>query len=227
MNFAIPRGNTLEMVFHIWKIIELPSIQQDDLLRKISFELFLFSPKEAKEFINMAIHKGYLILEGDVRIKLSESLALELNKWHEKRKTHISEKIKDVNDLKEFTNESKNNGINKFNLLLIALLDKGTINRAVAESDSAYKFGLIDSAQKIIKAEVQGSQKIPYNIDINISEKVIKHNCHDFRTKRAVNKKFCKHLAKLFLLLKSKNADLASYFLESITKDINNWKFLS
>lgn len=215
------------MVFHIWKIIELPSIQQDDLLRKISFELFLFSPKEAKEFINMAIHKGYLILEGDVRIKLSESLALELNKWHEKRKTHISEKIKDVNDLKEFTNESKNNGINKFNLLLIALLDKGTINRAVAESDSAYKFGLIDSAQKIIKAEVQGSQKIPYNIDINISEKVIKHNCHDFRTKRAVNKKFCKHLAKLFLLLKSKNADLASYFLESITKDINNWKFLS
>jgi len=227
MNFAIPRGNTSEMVLHIWKIIELPSIQQDDFLHIISFDLFLFSPKEAKEFINMAIHKGYLILEGDVRIKLSESLALELNKWHEKRKTYILEKIKDVNDLKEFTNESKNNGINKFNLLLIALLDKGTINRAVAESDSAYKFGLIDSAQKIIKAEVQGSQKIPYNIDINISEKVIKHNCHDFRTKRAVNKKFCKHLAKLFLLLKSKNADLASYFLESITKDINNWKFLS
>ncbi len=78
-----------------------------------------------------------------------------------------------------------------------------------------------------MKAEVQGSQKIPYNIDINISEKVIKHNCHDFRTKRAVNKKFCKHLAKLFLLLKIKNADLASYFLESITKDINNWNFLA
>ncbi len=215
------------MVLHIWKIIELPSIQQDDLLRKISFELFLFSPKEAKEFIEMAIHKGYLILEGDGRIELSESLALDLNKWHEERKTHISEKIKDVNDLKEFTNESKNNSINKFKLLLIALLDKGTINRAVAESDSAYKFGLIDSAQKIIKAEVQGSQKIPYYIDINITEKVIKHNCHDFLTKRAVNKKFCKHLAKLFLLLKIKNADLASYFLECITKDINNWSFLS
>ena len=215
------------MVLHIWKIIELPSIQQDDLIRKISFELFLFSPKDAKEFINMAIHKGYLILEGNERIKLSESLALKLNKWHEKRKTHISEKIKDVNDLNEFTDESKNNDINKFKILLKALLDKGTINRAVAETDNAYKFELIDSAQKIIKAEVQGSQKIPYNIDISISEKVIKHNCHDFRTKRAVNKKFCKHLAKLFLLLKIKNADLASYFLESITKDINNWNFLA
>lgn len=224
MNFAIPRGNTSEMVLHIWKIIELPSIPQDDLLYKISFKLFLFSPKEAKEFINVAIHKGYLILKSDERIKLSESLALELKKWHEKRKTHISKKIKNLN---EFTDESKNNNINKFKILLKALLDKGTINRAVIESDSAYEFRCIDSGQKIIKAEVQGSQKIPYNIEINISEKVIKHNCHDFRTKRAVNKKFCKHLAKLFLLLKIKNADLASYFLESITKDINNWNFLA
>jgi len=227
VNFAIPRGNTSEMVLHIWKIIELPSIQQDDFLHVISFELFLFSPKEAKEFIKTAIHEGYLILEGDERIKLSKSLALKLNKWHEKRKTYISEKIKDVNDFNEFSNESKNKDVNKFKILLKALLDKGTINRAVAESDSAYKFNTFDSKQKIIKAEVQGSQKIPYNIDINISEKVIKHNCLDFQTKRAENKKFCKHLAKLFLLLKIKNADLATYFLESITKDINNWKFLS
>ena len=224
MNFAIPRGNTSEMVLHIWKIIELPSIQQDDFLHIISFELFLFSPKEAMEFINVAIHDGYLILEGDERIKLSKSLALELNKWHEKRKMQISEKIKDVN---EFSNGSKNKDVNKFKILLKALLDKGTINRAVAESDSAYKFRIIDPEQKIIQAKVQGSQKIPYNIEINISEKVIKHNCLDFQTKRAENKKFCKHLAKLFLLLKIKNADLASYFLESITKDINNWKFLS
>ncbi len=76
-----------------------------------------------------------------------------------------------------------------------------------------------------MKAEVQGSQKIPYIIDINISEKVIKHNCRDFQSKRAENKKFCKHLAKLFLLLKIQNADLASYFLESITIEINNWNF--
>jgi hypothetical protein len=224
VNFAIPRGNTSEMVLHIWKIIELPSIQQDDFMSIISFELFLFSPKEAKEFINVAIHEGYLIQEGDERIKLSESLNLELNKWHEKRKKQISEKLKDINDFKD---ESKSNDINKFKILLKALLDKGTINRAVIESDSAYKFRFIDSGQKIIKAEVQGSQKIPYNIEINISEKEIKHNCLDFRNKRAENKKFCKHLAKLFLLLKIKNADLASYFLESITKDINNWNFLA
>ena len=227
MNFAIPRDNTSKMVLHIWKILELPSIHQDDLLHKIVFELLLFTPKEAKEFINIAIRKGCLTLESNKQIRLSKSLALELNKWHEKRKTHISKKIKDVNDLSEFTDESKKNGTNKFKILLKALLDKGTINRAVVESDSAYKYRLVDSSQKIIKAQVQGSQKIPYYIDISITEKVIKHNCHDFRTKRAVNKKFCKHLAKLFLLLKIKNADLALYLLESITKDITNWNFLA
>jgi len=224
VNFAIPRGKTSEMVLHIWKIIDLPSIQQDDFLHIISFELFLFSPKEAKEFINIAVHKGHLVSEGDYRVKLSETLDLELKKWHERRKTHISENIKDVN---EFSEESKNNDVNKFKILLKALLDKGTINRAVAESDSAYKFRFLDSSQKIIKGEVQGSQKIPYNIEININEKIIKHNCHDFRVKRAENKKFCKHLAKLFLILKIQNADLASYFLESITKEINKWNFLA
>ena len=105
------------------------------------------------------------------------------------------------------------------------MLDKGTINRAVAESDNTYEFKSIDSKQEIIRAKVQGSQEIPYDIEININNKMIKHNCQDFLTKRAKNKKFCKHLAKLFLLLKSKNADLASYFLECITKDINEWNF--
>ena len=225
MNFAIPRGNTSEMVLHIWKIITLPYVQQDDLLSIITFELFLFSPKEAKEFINGAIHKGYLILEGDEEIKLSESLALELNKWQTERKTHISQRMNVSNNFKETAVESKNNNLNKFKILLKAMLDKGTINRAVVESNSAYKFTLIDSKKNIIKAEVQGSQKIPYAIDINVREKVIEHNCADFRTKRAENKKFCKHIAKLFLLLKIKNEDLASYVLESITKDINNWNF--
>ena len=227
MNFAIPRGNTAEMVLHIWKILELPDIHQDDLLHKISFELSFFSPKDAKEFINGAVHKGYLIQESNERIKLSESLDIELNKWHEMRKIHITKKKNNFNNLNEFTDESKNSEKNTFKILLKALLDKGTINRAVAESDSAYEFKLIDSGQKIIKAEVKGSQKIPYKININISEKIIEHNCHDFQTKRAVNKKFCKHLAKLFLLLKIKNNDLASYFLEIITKDIDNWKFLA
>ncbi|GAG87317.1 unnamed protein product, partial [marine sediment metagenome] len=124
----IPSGNTSEMVLHIWKIITLPYIQQDDLLSLITFELCLFSPKEAKEFINGAIHQGYLILEGDEEIKLSESLSLELNKWQTERKLHISKKMKVINNFKRTEVDSKNNDGNKFKILLKALLDKGTIN---------------------------------------------------------------------------------------------------
>lgn len=225
MKFAIPRDTTSELVLHIWKIIALPYIHQDDLLYKISFELFLFSPKEAKEFINVAINEGYLIQENDEEIKLSESLARDLNKWQKERKTYISEKMKLIDNLNETAGAPKNNDLNKFRNLLKAFLDKGTINRAVAESDNSYEFRLVDSDKKIIRAEVQGSQKIPYIVDINLNEKVIEHNCHDFRTKRAENKKFCKHLVKLFLLLKIKNAALATDILENITQDINNWNF--
>jgi len=38
MNFAIPRNNNSETLLYIWKIIDLPSISQKDLLYKISFE---------------------------------------------------------------------------------------------------------------------------------------------------------------------------------------------
>jgi len=50
------------MTLYIWKIIELPYVSLIDLIYKISFELFLFSPEEAKKFIDKAIHKGYLIV---------------------------------------------------------------------------------------------------------------------------------------------------------------------
>ena len=58
------------------------------------------------------------------------------------------------------------------------------------------------------------------------NEKILKHDCHDFQTKRAQNKKFCKHLAKLFLLLKEKDEKRATLFLENITKDVNKWDFV-
>ncbi|GAJ10706.1 unnamed protein product, partial [marine sediment metagenome] len=120
-----------------------------------------------------------------------------------------------------------NNNLNKFNTLLKAFLDRGTLNRAVTVSDSAFNIIKFDPKSRIIKAEVTGSKDALYNIEISINDKFIKHNCQDFQTNRAKNKTFCKHLAKLFLLLKKKNEKSALFFLESITNEINNWDFLS
>ncbi len=227
MNFAIPRNNNSEMVLYIWKIIELPSISLSDLLYQLSFELFLFSPNDANQFIQKVVDNNFLIEAPNNMVKLSPNLEQKLKNWHLKRKALILEKKESSKkETQEIDNFDKNN-VNKFNTLLKAFLDKGTINRAVTVSDSAFNIIKFDPKSKIIKAEVKGSSDVPYHIEISINDKFIKHNCHDFQTNRAKNKRFCKHLAKLFLLLKNKNEKSASFFLESITNEINNWDFLS
>ena len=214
------------MTLYIWKIIELPEISTSDLVYKISFDLFLFSPNDAKEFIKNAIHNGFLIAGDNNNLSLSDELAIELKNWHKKRRVEISKKIKKTKNITQYADNFKINDSNKFNILLKAFLDKGTINRAVLVSDSAITISAIEPHSKVIKAEIQGSRKIPYIIEISSIEKVLKHNCHDFETKRAQNKKFCKHLAKLFLLLKEKDEKGATMLLENITKDINKWEFV-
>ncbi len=215
------------MVLYIWKIIELPFISLSDLIYELSFELFLFSPNDASQFIQKVVDNNFLIEISNNMFKLPSNLDQKLNNWHKKRKAQILKKIESSKkETQEIGNFNKNN-LNKYNTLLKAFLDKGTINRAVTVSDSAFNIIKFDPKSKIIKAEVKGSNDAPYNIEISINDKFIKHNCHDFQINRAKNKKFCKHLAKLFLLLKKKNEKSASFFLESITNEINNWDFLS
>ena len=215
------------MTLYIWKIIELPYISLNDLIYKISFELFLFPPKDAKEFIKKAVHNGFIIIDNDNKLSLSDDLSLELKNWHKKRRVEILKKFNNSTSIAQNIKNFKINDSNKFNILLKAFLDTGTINRAVLVSDSAINISTFDLHSKIIKAEIKGSQKTPYIIEISPNEKVLKHDCQDFQTKRAKNKKFCKHIAKFFLLLKEKDEKGATVFLENITKDINKWDFVS
>jgi len=215
------------MVLYIWKIIELPYISTSDLIYKISFDLFLFSPKDAKIFIKKAIHNGLLILEENNKLSISVDLVFELKNWHKKRRVEILKKINYSASIAQNLDNFEKNSSNKFNILLKAFLDTATLNRAVLVTDNAIKIDTFDPNGKFIKVEVKGSQNTPYIIEISTDEKVIKHDCQDFQTKRAPNKKFCKHLAKLFLLLKEKDEKGATLILENVTKDINKWNFVS
>ena len=108
-----------------------------------------------------------------------------------------------------------------------AFLDKGTINRTVSISEDDFAISEFNFEKGIIKTEVTGSKAEPYIIEVNTKNKKIIHDCHDFQTKRSVNKKFCKHLAKLFLLLKEKDEESATNFLSEIAENINKWEFMS
>ena len=227
MNFAIPRKNPTEFVLYIWKIIDLPFIPLNDLIYTISFELFLLSPQKAKEFIQNAIENEFLEIDEYDNLSLSQNLNEKLQNWQTKRKETILSKLDTAQKRAKAVNNFETDKNSNFNILLKAFLDKGTINRTVSISEDDFAITEFSFSKGSIKAEFAGSKKEPYLIEINIKNKKIIHDCHDFETRRSENKKFCKHLAKLFLLLKEKDEESATNFLSEIAENINKWEFIS
>jgi hypothetical protein len=227
MKFTIPRNNSSELLLFIWKIIDLPYISQNDLLYKLSFDFFLFSPEEVINFINGCTKNKLLIKDANNNLKLSNELKQKLKNWQNKRKQEILEKMRSIQNVITIEKKKDNGTAINFNFLIKTFIDKGTLNRAASISNNAYDLLEFNPSKGLIKANVLGSKKQPYIIEIDINSKIIRHNCHDFETRRVENKKFCKHLAKLFLLLKEKNSKNTEIFLNKIASDIDKWEFKS
>ena len=223
MNFNIPHADTSEMLSYIWKVIDLPFLSQNDLLYKISFVLYILPPDKAKNFIKNCIEHKFLIEDENENLKLSNSLRNNLNKWQRRRKNEILEKYKVIN---ETPNLNSHFNIDHKSLLKF-FTDKATINRAAMIPNSHFKLLDFEPEIGIIRSEVKGSKEEQYNIEIDANKKVLRHNCHDFITRRAENKKFCKHLLKLFLLLNAKNSTSTEFFLKNLAENIEKWEFKS
>ncbi|MFW9820332.1 MAG: hypothetical protein ACFFE5_12045 [Candidatus Thorarchaeota archaeon] len=224
MNFAIPRSNTSEMLLYIWKIIDLPYVLYNDLLFRISFDLYLYTPEEAKTFINKCIKDKFLIKDDKHNLKLSDNLNKQLLDWQKKREVVVLKKIMSANKVEQLKNDISKKSTN-FSVLLNAFVDKATLNRSVSVSDTAFEILKFDHAKGIIKAKVKGSKEEPYIIEIDTNAKRLHHNCHDFESRRVDTKKFCKHITKLFLLLKERNEKDAEFFLNNIAENIEIWDF--
>ncbi|MFX1417416.1 MAG: hypothetical protein ACFE9N_00705 [Promethearchaeota archaeon] len=224
MSFAIPRKNDPEMLLYIWKIIDLPSIAYNDLIYRITFDFFILPPENARDFINNCIKNKFLIKDNNL-LKLSEELNKELINWQKKRKNDILGRLKAAKKIDQLKNDINQKSSANFSVFFNAFVDKGTLNRSVSISDTAFELLKFDSTQGIIKSKVKGSKEESYIIEIDTNKKILQHNCHDFETRRAENKKFCKHLAKLFLLLKDKDENIAEFFLNQLAENIDKWDF--
>jgi hypothetical protein len=224
MNFTIPRNTNSEMLLYIWKIIDLPFILYNDLLFRISFELYLDPPEKAKLFIKKCIEDKLLIKDDMQNLKLSENLNKQFIDWQKKRKTTVLKKIKTANKVAHLKNDISKKSTN-FSVLINAFVDKGTLNRSVSISDTAFEILKFDRSRGIIESEVKGSKEESYIIEIDTNTQILRHTCHDFETRRAGTKKFCKHITKLFILLKDKNQELAEFFLNKIAENIEMWDF--
>ena len=227
MKFSIPRDNPDNLLIYIWKIVDLPYIYYDDLLYKLIFEYFIFTPDEASSFIDNALKNRLLIQENNKILSLSEDLNQLFIEWQTQRRLEIK---KNILTRKKRNITIKKIQINKktnFNLLLKKIIDSGALNRAVTISDDSVNFLKIDKQQGLLEAKIKGRKEESYIVFININEKRLIHNCHDFEARRSKAKMFCKHLIKLFLTLKRENEELALYFLEHIINQINDWEFTS
>ncbi|TFG03855.1 MAG: hypothetical protein EU542_00605 [Promethearchaeota archaeon] len=227
MRFNIPRNNLDEMVIYIWKIIDLPYILYNDLLFNVIFEYFIFTPDEASLFIDDVLKKKLLVQEKNSLLRLSDDLNQKFLKWQKERRFEIKKNLTNYRKRNKTVRRVENNNESKFNVLLKKVIDSAALNRAVTVSDDAVEIQNINKKEGFLEAKIKGSKEESYFVIINIKEKTLLHNCHDFETRRAKTKKFCKHLIKLFLTLKKKNEEIALYFLENIIKQINNWEFSS
>ncbi|MHA2390942.1 MAG: hypothetical protein ACXAEX_03145 [Promethearchaeota archaeon] len=226
MNFAIPRNNQSELLLYYWKIIDLPSISFHDLMYNISFKLFSLPPDEANFFIKKCLKDNLLIEDNKGKFRLSDSLKRRLEDWQEIRTKTITEKLDSVQKIGKLKSSIEKDQSNLFGVLIKQIVEKGTLNRAATVSSSDFEILEFDYEKGIIRSTVSGSKEDPYIIELDINNKFLKHNCHDFETRRSINKKFCKHLTKLFLWLKDEKKEI-EFFLKTIVESIEEWTFTS
>ena len=224
MNFTVPRNNSSEFLLYIWKIINVPEVGINDFIFKISFELFLLTPEKALKFIQNSIKNQYL-KNAQGRLSLSQDLCENLSLWQNSRKDEIFSKLEKKRKKTIANMSTKDDETHNFSIFIKAFSDQGTSNRAATVANDAFNIIEFDPKKGLIQTKVKGLKIESYFIEINLKEKTIRHDCHDFLTRRAENKKFCKHLVKLFLFLKESNEEATLNFLKSISENTDEWDF--
>ena len=112
-----------------------------------------------------------------------------------------------------------------FEEIIKKLTSKNTLNRVNAISDDCVRIFRLDKENRIIEAEIQGNQLIPYKLNLNISQKntysIIEHDCPDYLAHKKQKNKFCKHIAKFFYVLRNQDYNFALDLLKEINSKIN------
>jgi len=98
--------------------------------------------------------------------------------------------------------------------LVLRLTDQARFERGVKIKDN--EIVIEKQSEKAITAKIRD-----YTIKIDLEEKVLQHNCDDWR-KRLGIKRLCKHMAKLFLTLPP---DPSRKVLHDIIENKGSWRF--
>jgi hypothetical protein len=114
--------------------------------------------------------------------------------------------------LEDFDFELQGAGVDE---LLNNLTDKNRLKRGREIKD--VEFIIEELSQDRIKAKIR-----QYRIEVNLGEKVLKHDCDDWRKGLGI-KRICKHVVKLFMTISEEES---RGVLKDILENKDDWRFL-
>ena len=188
--FTIPR-NPRGLIEYAFRALGKNSVSVKDLVFFLSFDLRQMPPSRAHDLVKKLQSSGHIVVE-EGQVQLGPNIESEAQPTP----------VEDVAELGD---------------LLKQFVSSPRLTRAVGMDDKALRFKQTASPPLRIEARVFGSQE--YSLVLDEAKKRIEHNCPDWR-RVSVLQRFCKHVAKLFLLLKQEDA---VRILESLHE--GSWEF--
>jgi hypothetical protein len=188
--FRVPRS-PVRLVDYAIRALSKDQIPIQQLVFFLSFDIRQMAPSQALKLIERLQSEGQIIIE-DGLVKVSPEMV---------DKTEIPAQAPTTNlgtHLRLFVSSSR-------------------LSRAVGMDDHAIEFTRVSQIPLKVEATVHGSQD--YILILDEASRRIAHNCPDWR-RVSVLHRFCKHVAKLFLILEKEEAIRVLQSLQ-----LESWEF--
>ena len=226
MNFSIP-SDKRQRILYIWKIIDSPSINIDELYNFLTFELFLAPLEEVKKIIGEALDLKFLVEDSkSEEVSLSDSLKVDFEKWQNEGE----EKIKKIHNI--LSNSWRSPIIidekMKFEILEDDLIDPASKKKASLFRSKALSIDKIDFKNEIsgkIEDKDENGKLVSYEFSISPKNRKIIHSCPEYINIRKKQKKLCPHLGRVFIKLNIEHNEEILKLLEDIVEKREKWEF--
>jgi hypothetical protein len=188
--FSIPRS-PVRLVDYAIRALGKEQVPIQQLVFFLSFDIRQMAPSKALKLVERLQSEGQIIIE-DGFVKLSTEMVVDTEAPTQTETTNLG------TYLRLFVSSSR-------------------LSRAVGMNDQVIEFTRMSQNPLKVEATVHGSQD--YILILDETSKRIAHNCPDWR-RVSVLHRFCKHVAKLFLILEKEEAIRV---LQSLQQE--SWEF--
>jgi hypothetical protein len=174
--FSIPR-NPAGLVVYAFRALGKAQVPLQRLVYFLSFDIRQMAPSKARKLIDRLHSEGQLFVE-DGQVKLAPEVTIKPEVIQQAQTATLGEYLR-------------------------SFVSSARLSRAVGMSDAAVECTRLSQDPLKIEATIHGSRD--YNLILDEANNRIAHDCPDWQ-RVSVLHRFCKHVAKLFLLLENEEA---------------------